>query len=79
VLVFGVLTAHPRATPIVDYEHRICSTSFIDDMQLYSTTPRGVELRLAICSLFFEFFDVQFNLNKTRVLANLWEGDEYDF
>jgi len=46
---------------------------------LYSTALRGVELRLAICSLFFEFFDVQFNLNKTRVLANLWEGDEYDF
>uniref|UniRef100_A0A7S3JW59 Reverse transcriptase domain-containing protein n=2 Tax=Aureoumbra lagunensis TaxID=44058 RepID=A0A7S3JW59_9STRA len=78
ILNSGLRRTHLRAAPIVDQEHRICSTAFIDDMQLVSTTPRGVELRLNICNLFLEFNAIQFNVDKTRILANLWQGEEYD-
>eukprot|EP00633_Aureoumbra_lagunensis_P009418 CAMPEP_0197323308 /NCGR_PEP_ID=MMETSP0891-20130614/70436_1 /TAXON_ID=44058 ORGANISM="Aureoumbra lagunensis, Strain CCMP1510" /NCGR_SAMPLE_ID=MMETSP0891 /ASSEMBLY_ACC=CAM_ASM_000534 /LENGTH=819 /DNA_ID=CAMNT_0042815913 /DNA_START=1014 /DNA_END=3470 /DNA_ORIENTATION=- len=78
ILNSGLRRTHLRAAPIVDQEHRICSTAFIDDMQLVSTTPRGVELRLNTCNLFLEFNAIQFNVDKTRILANLWQGEEYD-
>jgi len=75
-------TSNSRAAPITHKFLRCDSTVFIDDCQYYSTKKRGTEIRLAICSLFFEFFEIQFNVRKTFVLGNTWykgSADIFDF
>ena len=61
-----------RGRPLVAASKRTSGLCFVDDALWYSNTRRGVEMRLAVCSLFFEFFAVQFNVGKTKALGLEW-------
>jgi len=52
-----------------DGRSSVCGLCFVDDALWFSTTRRGLEMRLAVCSLFFEVFCVQFNVRKTKALG----------
>ena len=65
-------------SPPFDTSRSTPGICFVDDGMWYSTTRRGLEIRLGVCNLFFEFIGVQFNLQKTRAMGVEWRGAPVD-
>jgi hypothetical protein len=51
--------------------------AYADDAAWMATGPRGLELRLNVSMMFFDFAEIQFNPKKSHVLASRWAADEH--